>query len=191
MIFTPLIQKAITFATTVHAGQTRKGKKTPYITHPLSVALILSRVSHNQNIITAGILHDTIEDCEPEGSVTKEIIEKEFNPSIARMVSDVTEEDKSLPWLERKMAALKHLKKMQPDSQLVKSADVLHNLTDLVEDLKKDGDKIWERFNATKEDTLMRYDAIIPEIKRVWPKNPLIQDLLSAHQTLKRITHDK
>jgi (p)ppGpp synthase/HD superfamily hydrolase len=193
MRYSKLIQKAIDFAIDVHEVKQkhkRKGKDIPYITHVLSVGLILSRVTDDENIVSAGILHDTIEDCKPEGSVSKEIIEAEFNANVARMVNDVTEQDKSLPWFERKMASLKHIKDMEHDSQLVKSADVLHNLTELVQDLEKDGDVVWERFNASKADTIKRYDALIPELKRVWSENLLLEDLEAAHQDLKELVHE-
>jgi len=45
------------------------------------------------------------------------------------MVNDVTEQDKGLPWVDRKMAAFNHINDMKKDSLLVKSADVLHNLS--------------------------------------------------------------
>lgn len=72
-ILTSNLHNAITFATKVHSGVSRKGKNIPYITHPLTVALILYRVTQDENIIIPGILHDTIEDCEPYGSVRKRI----------------------------------------------------------------------------------------------------------------------
>ena len=181
MIYSPLIQKAIDLAIQVHQPKTRKGKVTPYITHPMTVALILARVTQDENIITAGVLHDTMEDCEPYGSVTKLSLTKTYNKEVARMVNDVTETDKTLPWMERKMAALAHIKDMDHDSLLVKSADVLHNLTDLNQDLEKDGVIVWKRFNASKQDTITRYEKLIPEIERVWTDNPLLKDLLSAH----------
>jgi len=177
MTLTALIHKSITFATKVHRTQKRKGKEIPYITHPLTVALILSRVTDDENVICAGILHDTIEDCEPYGSVTKELLEKEFNGEIAQMVDDVTEQNKTLPWKERKMKALSHIKDMDHDSLLVKSADVLHNLVDLLEDVKIDGDKVFSKFNASKADTIKRYSKLIPEIRKVWNANPLMDDL--------------
>lgn len=187
MRYSKLIQKAIDFATDVHEVKQkhkRKGKDIPYLTHVLSVGLILARVTDDQNIIAAGILHDIIEDCQPYGSVTRELIKKEFNESVARMVDDVTEKDKALPWLERKMAALEHIKAMSHDSQLVKSADVLHNLSELIQDLEKDGDTVWQRFNASKADTIKRYDALIPELARVWSENPLLHDLTASLQEL-------
>jgi (p)ppGpp synthase/HD superfamily hydrolase len=137
MLYTPKIQKAIKFANKVHRGQTRKGKpEEPYILHPLGVGLILSRANATEDQVTAGILHDTIEDCEPHGSITKEIIEKEFGSEVARMVNDVTEQDPTLPWDERKQLALDHIKEMKMDSIMVKSADVLHNLSDLLQDIE-------------------------------------------------------
>jgi len=102
MIYTKKIQKAISFAINTHKKQFRKGKDVPYIIHPFSVALILSRVTKSEDIICAGLLHDTIEDCDPEGLVTKEILEKGFGPAVAEMVNDVTEQNKTLSWAERK-----------------------------------------------------------------------------------------
>src|SRR3989344_1465579 len=169
MIYTLLIQKAVSFATKVHEldiKKKRKGKDIPYITHPITVGLILTRVTKDENIIAAGILHDTIEDCEPYGSVTKEMLAREFNSKVATMVDDVTEQDKTLPWMERKMAALEHIKTMPHDSVLVKSADVLHNLSELNDDLVKNGQSVFEKFNASKEDILRRYERLIPEIKK-------------------------
>jgi (p)ppGpp synthase/HD superfamily hydrolase len=101
----------------------------------------------------------------------------EFNAEIARMVNDVTEQDKSKPWFKRKMEALKHIKHMKHDSLLVKSADVLQNLTELNEDLKKEGILVFNKFNASKEETILRYTLLIPEIKSAWDGNPLVAEL--------------
>ncbi len=65
MIYTQKIQHAIRFAIKTHEGyqkQKRKGKDVPYITHPLTVGLILAKAGANEDVIIAGILHDTIED---------------------------------------------------------------------------------------------------------------------------------
>lgn len=184
-----LIRKAVAFATKVHeidVKKKRKGKDVPYITHPLTVGLILSRVTDDENTIAAGILHDTIEDCEPYGSVTKKRIEREFNADVARMVDDLTEQDKSLPWAERKAAAFRHIAKMEHDSLLVKAADVLHNLSELNDDYAVIGDAVFERFNAPKEKTIERYRLLIPEILRAWPENPMNKELLEELNRLNK-----
>ena len=59
-----MINKAIEFATRAHAGQFRKGTRRPYIVHPIEVGDIVSTMTQDEEIISAAVLHDTIEDCE-------------------------------------------------------------------------------------------------------------------------------
>lgn len=191
MFFSPLIQKAILFAIQIHELDTkkrRKGTEIPYVTHPLTVGLILGRVTESENIIAAGLLHDTVEDCEPYGKINKGFIEKEFNADVARMVNDVTQQDKTLSWMKRKMAVLSHIKDMRHDSILVKSADVLHNLSELNEDIANHGVSVFSKFNASKEDTILRYKKLIPELRKYYPENPLMNELESALTTLLKLT---
>lgn len=191
LVYSNIIQKATNFAIKIHeldVKKKRKGKDIPYITHPLSVGLILARVTQNENIIAAGILHDTIEDCEPYGLVTQSTLTGLFNKDIARMVNDVSEQNKSLPWFERKMEALEHIKHMKQDSLLVKSADVLQNLAELIQDIQKEGNEVFNKFNSTKEETILRYQKLIPEIKNTWPDNPLLHDLEYELMQLEKLT---
>lgn len=189
MIYSEKIQKAIKFAIKVHSGQTRKGKDEPYIIHPLSVGLIISRVTDDEDIIIAGILHDTIEDCRPYGSITKHLLAQEFGENVARMVNDVTEQDKSLSWEERKKLALKHIPRMSKGSLLVKSVDVLHNMTDQIADYKAEGEKMFKRFNAGKDKQLKRYERLIKEIGRAYLNNPLREDLKVNFKKLQTLWH--
>lgn len=185
-----IISKAVDFAYKAHQidqWQTRKGKSIPYILHPLSVANRLSRVDTGPEIIAAGILHDTIEDSVEENKVTKEILEQEFGIDIARMVNDVTEQDKSLPWAERKRAALAHIPNMKHDSIMIKSADVLDNLSDQIEDYKVLGDIMFESFNAPKKAQLERYVKLAEALEKAWPENPILPSLKESVAQAKSI----
>lgn len=184
MVYTFKIQKATDFAIEVHKEQKRKGKDIPYIVHPLGVALILARTGAGEDMIVAGILHDTIEDS--AGKVTKEDIAKEFGDHVATLVNDVTEQDKSLPWEERKQIALEHIAQTGNDSLLVKSADVLHNMTDLISDLKKEGDSVFERFNAPKEKQFERYTNLVKALEDAWTENPLLPEIKENLEKLLR-----
>ena len=174
------IEEAIRFASLVHKGQTRKGKHTPYITHPLNVAELLATVTSVEDIIISGILHDTIEDCMPYKSVTEKTIEKLFNKDIARIVNDVTEQDKTLPWVERKQMALEHITHLKQDALLVKSADVLHNMKDLLTDLEKDGVSVFAKFNAPREAQLERFKKLENALEKSWSNNPLLSEIKST-----------
>jgi hypothetical protein len=177
------LQDAIDLAIKVHEHdqkQKRKGKDVPYITHPLTVGLILSRAGASEEIVAAGILHDTIEDCEPYGSITEESIAKRFGDEVASLVASVTEQDKTLPWKERKERALEHVAHFSHGSILVKSADVLSNTSELYADFRVDGVATFERFNASGAESLIYTAKLIDALKNAWPESPLYADLEEA-----------
>ena len=61
-----LVEKAYRFAEKAHAGQLRKSGE-PYFVHPLTVAGILAKLMLDAPTIAAGLLHDTVEDCDDRG----------------------------------------------------------------------------------------------------------------------------
>lgn len=181
MIYTHLIRKAIGFATQVHEidqKQKRKGKDIAYIAHPLGVGLILAKAGASEEIIAAGILHDTIEDSIAKNKITKEILVNEFGEEIADLVISVTEQNKELPWEVRKEEALKHIESFSHGALLVKSADILHNAYELLDDYEKDGNVVFERFNAPQEKIIKNQLRAIAAIVSQWKENPLKDDLV-------------
>src|SRR3990167_6087050 len=103
MLYSNKISKAIRFSIKTHEiyqKQKRKGKDIPYITHPLTVGLILARAGADEDVVVAGILHDTIEDSVPEKKVTREMLTERFGEKVASLVESVTELDKDMPWDE-------------------------------------------------------------------------------------------
>jgi GTP pyrophosphokinase len=80
-----LIQRAYRVAEKAHAGQKRISGE-PYINHLLAVAAILAEYSMPAEVVTAGLLHDTIEDT----SVTAEDLQRDFNDGVVSLVQGVT-----------------------------------------------------------------------------------------------------
>ncbi|MDY4996319.1 MAG: RelA/SpoT family protein [Bacilli bacterium] len=80
-----MIEKAYQYAKDLHQGQYRQSGE-PYVMHPLTVAYILADMHADCDTICAGLLHDTLEDTK----ITKEEIEENFNPSVAKLVNGVT-----------------------------------------------------------------------------------------------------
>jgi guanosine-3',5'-bis(diphosphate) 3'-pyrophosphohydrolase len=100
MLYSYKISRAVRFSLKTHEvyqKQKRKGKDIPYITHPLTVGLILSRVGADEDTVVAGILYDTIEDSVPEKKVSSEMLEKRFGKEVAELVQSVSETNKELP----------------------------------------------------------------------------------------------
>lgn len=157
-----LIHEAIIFAALKHAGQLRKGTDIPYISHPMEVALILTENGCTENVIIAGILHDTLEDT---GTTPAEILEH-FGEEILKIVA-AESEDKSKTWKERKQATIDHLAGATLEARLVCCADKLSNLRSVAADKETVGNKLWERFNAEKDDIEWYYRGIaaaLPEL---------------------------
>ena len=57
------MREALSLAFDCHAGQKRKSGE-PFITHPVEVALILAQLRMDAVSVIAGLLHDTVEDCD-------------------------------------------------------------------------------------------------------------------------------
>ena len=114
-----MIDKAREFATKAHDGQFRKGTKRPYIVHPIEVGDIVSTMTTDEEVISAAILHDTIEDCE---GVTERMLAELFSERVAGMVAQESE-DKSRTWMERKSATIEHLRTAPQEVQMIALAD--------------------------------------------------------------------
>lgn len=116
--------EALSFAATKHTTQRRKDiNKTPYIEHPIEVALILRQVGINDaNCIAAAFLHDTVEDTD----ATADEIQQKFGSEVARMVLEVSD-DKTLSKDDRKRLQVTHAAYISHGAKLIKMADKLSN----------------------------------------------------------------
>ena len=126
----PLIINAINFAADKHRGQSRKDTaNTPYINHPIALANLLANYAgvSDVNVIAAAILHDTVEDTD----TTVEDIEEHFGKDIRDIVIEVTD-DKSLASQERKRLQIEHAAVISHEAKLVKLADKISNLQDIL-----------------------------------------------------------
>lgn len=184
MFFSEVINKAVIFAAKAHIDQKRKDPEsiTPFIQHPVMVGLILQRAGFDDDVIAAGILHDVLEDTEH----TKEELEKYFNKNIADIVNNVSEQDKSLPWAERKEQYLEHIKICPPESKAVSAADKIHNIQSIIKSIKE-GVDIWTVFKRGKEIQIGRFKKLLSILRETW-KHPLIDELELSINELERIS---
>ena len=127
-----LVEKAYHFAEEAHRGQFRKSGE-PYFVHALTVAGILAKLMLDAPTIAAGLLHDTVEDCE---GVTAEVIEKEFGQEVSLLVEGVTKL-KRLDFTSKADQQAESIRKMilamSKDIRvvLIKLADRTHNMRTL------------------------------------------------------------
>jgi GTP pyrophosphokinase len=126
-----LIRKAWEFCVKHHEGQMRASGE-PYIVHPLEVAEILADMRMDATSISAGLLHDSVEDT----PATNEEIEAGFGAPVARIVEGVTNIDK-IEFANREDRQAENVRKMllamvsDVRVVLIKLADRLHNMRTL------------------------------------------------------------
>ncbi|HHE05549.1 MAG TPA: HD domain-containing protein, partial [Epsilonproteobacteria bacterium] len=81
----PATLKALELSYEAHKGQTRRSGE-PYIVHPILVAAITAKVSSDETMVQAALLHDVVEDT----SATVEELEEIFGDDVAHMVEGLT-----------------------------------------------------------------------------------------------------
>ncbi|MBE1426962.1 guanosine-3',5'-bis(diphosphate) 3'-pyrophosphohydrolase [Desulfomicrobium macestii] len=125
-----LLVRAIAFASEKHSTQRRKdAAESPYINHPIALVDVLANEGNVTNIETlcAAALHDTIEDTATTADELKSI----FGEKITSIVLELTD-DKSLPKHVRKEKQIEHAPHCSPEAKLVKLADKICNLRNII-----------------------------------------------------------
>lgn len=125
-----LFVKAVAFAADKHRTQRRKdADASPYINHPIALANVLANEGGVTDVVvlSAAVLHDTIEDT----NTTAEELTAIFGPKITATVLDVTD-DKSLDKHVRKQRQIEQAPYISKEAKLVKLADKICNLRDIL-----------------------------------------------------------
>ncbi len=161
-MLTDKIAQALALAVQAHDGQTRKETAIPYIAHPMGVASIALEHGADEELAMAALLHDAVED---GGAEYAERIRSLFGDRVADIVAGCTdgvpdENGIKSAWPERKRAYLEHLKSASSDVLLVSGSDKLHNARAIVEDLLNLGLRVFDRFSASKQQTLWYYESL-------------------------------
>jgi (p)ppGpp synthase/HD superfamily hydrolase len=141
------ISQAVRFAAAAHSGQYRKGTKTPYVWHPLSVGRLLDKAGCSTETIVAGILHDVVEDT----SITLEQVKQRFGVEVAEILEACSVSDTTMPWEIRRKRVIEKLRTAPIEAKIVSAADKLDNLRDTAADLAVEGERVWERFNRGRQ----------------------------------------
>src|SRR5881628_1716237 len=126
-----ILERAYRFSAASHQGQQRASGE-PYLSHPLEVANLLVDFKMDVTTVTAGLLHDVLEDT----AATKADLEREFGGEIAELVDGVTKIGK-LAFSSREERQAENFRKMLVAMArdlrvlMIKLADRLHNMRTL------------------------------------------------------------
>ena len=161
--------EALRYAERIHRHQLRKGTEIPYVAHLLGVASLALEAGADEDQAIAALLHDSVED--QGGSARLEDIRSKFGGRVANIVADCTDSwaEPKPDWKPRKDDYLAKMEQKSPDSLLVSLADKTHNARSIVADVIAHGNTVWDRFTASREDTLWYYSSLAERFERHLP----------------------
>jgi len=171
-----LLKRALDYAAHCHRGQRRKYPNidVPYMSHPAGVAVILTRHGFDEEIVAAGALHDTLEDT----SATFDDLRARFGERVAQLVLDVSEQDRTRSWEERKARYLEHFRVKSWPAQAITLADKIDNLESIVVCQLQHGDP-WAQFKRGRDAQIGRYEHLREATRQLSP-HPLIVEYGTA-----------
>jgi hypothetical protein len=167
---------AVALALRAHARQRRKTSGLPYATHLAAVATLVASAGYARTVVAAAWLHDVIEDTDIVASdILNEVGGACPSPEVERLVRIVSElsekkhngDGVKLPWRVRKEEHLARMATLSEDAAAVKCADMVHNISTIVDDLKARGRVALSVFAAPSEDLLWYWRRGLEECERV------------------------
>lgn len=184
------IEQAIRAAAVLHKDQLRKGEMPfPYITHLMSVTLILRDYTEDEDTLVAALLHDTIEDTD----YTAEELQEDFGGKVTEIVLALSEPPaggtEKLSWKERKKAYAKQLKKAPEEALMVAAADKSHNFRTIVEEYYDDPLRFAKDFGPNQDDRIEVYQDIANVINSRL-KNDIVHEFNHVFEEYKKFVYD-
>lgn len=188
-MLTERIAQALALAVEAHDGQKRKGTQIPYIAHPMGVASIALEHGADEDQAMAALLHDAVED---GGTEYAQRIRTQFGDRVAHIVQGCTDgvpdaAGKKEAWKPRKERYIAHLEEASDDVLLVSGSDKLHNARAIVEDLLRIGPLVFERFTASKDETLWYYESLAKVFSR--RDTPVAKALSDTVERMKQLAN--
>ena len=172
------------YAEEQHAGQLRKADGAPFIAHPIEVASLLYRAGATDDVIAAGVLHDTIEKTATEPSELR----RRFGLRTAAIVAAVTEDEHISGYATRKAALRRQAEAAGSEALMVFAADKISKVRELRLERRRRArlsGSSGSRF--APERRLAHYRRCCLMLEERLPGSPLVEKLRTELRRLDRV----
>ena len=164
-MYSPRVELGLTTMLEAHGLNQRKAGRGFEASHATSVALIVADFGFDEDTVVAALLHDTLEDTD----LDPDIISTRFGELVLDMVRDVSEPPKPQPWRDRKLTYIEQLRDTpRAGARAVASADKIHNLSNMTQGLRAQGEAFVRPFTAPLEDMLWYQQAVLETLRSAW-----------------------
>src|SRR4051812_47636189 len=121
----PLAKAAVIYAARLHRDRRRPPDVA--LLHPLEVAALLHVAGYSETVVTAGVLHDTVEDDHAD----PDELRARFGDEVADLVAALTEDPEIEPFSERKAALRQQVGEFGAYAIAIYAADKIAKVSDL------------------------------------------------------------
>jgi (p)ppGpp synthase/HD superfamily hydrolase len=166
----PRTRAALAFAAEQHAGQRRVADGGPFIAHPIEVGSLLYEIGAADDVIAAGVLHDTIE----KTSTNRTELRRRFGARTATLVAALTEDERIRGYAPRKAALRRQVEAAGTDALLVFAADKVSKIRELP--VERSGTEA-ETVSRTRRRKIMHYRHCLEMLERHTADSPLVVEL--------------
>jgi (p)ppGpp synthase/HD superfamily hydrolase len=180
-----IIDKAITIASIAHLEQKRKADGTPYVAHPMRVAMTLAKHGFSEETIAAACVHDVLEDTD----YSSEQLQSELGIKVVKIVQAVTNDD-TLKWEDKKLRYIQTTKDGPEEAKAVACADKIDNMRSFIEAYQAQGNNVWKKFNRGRDGMLWYWSELLKMLKSDW-KHPLLAEYESVLKEVDGLTQAK
>lgn len=177
-----LAPSAQAFAAVCHAGQCRESDRAPYIEHPLEVAQLLLEAACSDAVITAGLLHDVMEDAD----ISLFELTARFGAPVADLVHAVTDYACVETYRQRKRVLREQVRLAGEDAALLFAADKISKVRELAGqngrdrarfDISARASRARSHIERYQRMRLEHYRESLTMLQSVTPRHPLVKQL--------------
>jgi (p)ppGpp synthase/HD superfamily hydrolase len=152
------LRAAYAFAADTHSEQRQESDGSPYIEHPVAVARLLQRAGFGVDVVSAGLLHDTIE----SSDLTSDELDRRFGGRVSALVSAMTEPARPGDFRARKRAHREQIRAAGSDAAAIFAADKIANVQNLRRAVATQGEeRVCERLSMPLAQKLEHYRATL------------------------------
>jgi ketosteroid isomerase-like protein len=169
-----MLSQAYELAVQAHSEQLEDFSGQPYILHPIEVARLLFAAGYDDEVVAAGLLHDTVERSE----LTVDDIRGRFGDRVAGLVQAVTQPPVEGPFEDRKAALREQVAAAGADADALFAADKIAKSASLRSAIAQLGsDEVARRVDNPLELKLDHYQASLDLLERVAADIPFLPRL--------------
>jgi ketosteroid isomerase-like protein len=170
----PLLAEAYSFARRIHQGQYEESDGQPYINHPVTVGRLLYEAGYDDEVVAAGLLHDTLEHSE----LTSDPIRERFGGRVASLVDAMTEPVDIEPWGARKAALRRQIADAGLDAEAIFAADKIAKSASLRHALAQLGlREVGRRVSSPLDEKIDHYQASLDLLEAMAADLPFLPRL--------------